>query len=98
VLQLVQVQHCNGKHYIGCNFRVFATRSEVVAGSLLDSTNYNNQRYQAWESISREIGTPEYHAMTENLNDFADSIRASALKLQTYLTDLIAQIEKYLDR
>lgn len=68
-----------------------------AARSLLDSINYNNQRYQVWEPLSRQIGTPEYHAMTENLNNFADSIRTSALKLQTYVTDLIAQIDKYLD-
>ena len=69
-----------------------------AARSLLDSINYNNQRYQDWERLTRVPGTPELHAMTENLKDFADEIRASVVKLQTNVTNLVAQIEKYVNR
>jgi hypothetical protein len=69
-----------------------------AARSLLDSINYNNQRYQDWERLTRVPGTPELHAMTENLKDFADEIRASGVKLQTNVTNLVAQIEKYVNR
>jgi hypothetical protein len=43
-----------------------------AARNLLDSINYNNQRYQAWEPLTHVPGpSPEMHALTENLKKFA---------------------------
>jgi hypothetical protein len=69
-----------------------------AARSLLNSINYNNQRYQAWEPLTRAIFvTPETNEMAQKLKEFADNIRAQGRKLQVAVKELLADIQKYLN-
>jgi hypothetical protein len=76
--------------------RILATFYQ--AKSLIEAINYQHERYQVYEALTRVPGTAETHALKEDLVQWADKVIRDRLKpLQEKLPGLIEDIQKFLD-